>query len=234
MNLRITLDTPVPAGNLRLAFMRRTLQPELLDSLPPQHPDARHSRRDLRLINRIMGNHRWFEVTLPPLLRDGERVLELGAGTGELGCRLAAGGTRVDGLDLCPRPEAWPASEEWHQDDLLAFPGYDRCPVVIGNLIFHQFSTAQLAGLGGTLRRSARLIVACEPFRQRGFQALFATLAPVFGANRVTRHDARVSIAAGFRADELPAALGLNDKNWNYRCQTTALGAYRMVAIRRP
>jgi hypothetical protein len=233
MILRVTLDTRARAGNLRLVFMQRTLQPELLDSLPPDHPDARHSRRDLRLINRIMGNHRWFARTLPSLLRPGEQVLEIGSGTGELGVRLAANGVSMNGLDLCPRPADWPATGGWESGDLRSFAGYGRYPVIIGNLIFHQFSREDLTALGEKLRASARLIVACEPWRTRGHQTLFATLAPVFGANRVTRHDGRVSIGAGFQADELPRALGLDEQNWNYHCQITALGAYRMVAIRR-
>ena len=66
-----------------------------------------------------------------------------------------------------------------------------------------------------------------------GFLARLA-LQPLFGASHVTRHDAVVSIAAGFRAGELPELLGFDDGNWDYRCHTTALGAYRMVAIRRP
>jgi hypothetical protein len=214
--------------------MLRTLQPELLDSLPPDHPDAVRSRRDLVLINRIMGNHRWIARTLPPLLRPGERVLELGAGTGELGRRLAQRGLTTDGLDLAPRPAAAVFSGQWHQSDLLTFPGYARYPVVIGNLIFHQFSDAQLRQLGTQWRDTARLLVASEPWRRRRFQLLFRTLAPLFGASPVTRHDAVVSIAAGFRGGELPELLGLDDGNWDYRCHTTALGAYRMVAIRRP
>jgi len=213
--------------------MQRTLRPELLDHLPADHPDARHSRRDLRLINRIMGNHRWFERTLPALLRPGERGLEIGAGTGELGIRLAASGTVIGGLDLGPRPENWIASDNWHTGDLRTFGGYGCYPVIIGNLIFHQFSHEELAGLGRALRAEARLIVACEPLRSRFHQVLFAALAPVFGANRVTRHDGRVSIAAGFRADELPRALGLKEQDWDYRCRATVLGGYRMVALRR-
>ena len=214
--------------------MPRTLQPELLDSLPPDDPEARRSRRDLVLINRIMGNHRWIARTLPALLRPGERALEIGAGTGELGRRLARHGTVSDGLDLVPRPATAAPSVEWHQSDLLTFPGYARYPVIVGNLILHHFSDGQLRQLGARWRASARLVMACEPWRDRRWQILFKALAPLFGASHVTRHDAVVSIAAGFRAGELPELLGFDDGNWDYRCHTTALGAYRMVAIRRP
>jgi 2-polyprenyl-3-methyl-5-hydroxy-6-metoxy-1,4-benzoquinol methylase len=213
--------------------MLRTLKPELLDSLPPDHPDAQRSRRDLVLINRIMGNHRWIARTLPALVRPGERVLELGAGTGELGQRLARSGVISDGLDLVPRPDTAAPSAQWHQSDLLTFPDYLRYPTIVGNLILHHFSDDQLRQLGARLRESARLVIACEPWRDRRCQLLFKALAPLFGANHVTRHDAIVSIAAGFRAGELPEALGLDDGNWDYRCHMTALGAYRMVAIRR-
>src|SRR5580698_3898368 len=103
--------------------MQRQLQPEILDSLPHSHPDAAHNRRDLRIINRAMGNPRWFLRELPPLLRPGERVLELGAGTGDLGIALNALGIPVDGLDLWPRPAAWPAARAWHQADLKTFSG---------------------------------------------------------------------------------------------------------------
>jgi hypothetical protein len=212
---------------------QRTLQPELLDTLAPEHPDAQHSRRDLRLTNQIMGNYRWFSRTLPRVTRPGERAIELGAGTGELGARLAERGIVADGLDLWPRPRAWPSSREWHSADLRAFAGYARYPVILGNLIFHQFKDADLAVLGDQLRRTARVIVACEPMRRRISQTVFAKVGPLFGANPVTLHDAEVSIAAGFVDDELPRVLGLEASEWDCRCCTTVLGAYRMVAVRR-
>lgn len=214
--------------------MQRILQAELLDSLPPDHPDALHNRRDLRVINRVMGNYRWFARALPVLLRPGEAALELGAGDGTLGMQLAARGVPVDGLDLWPRPSAWPSVRAWHQADLRTFPDYHRYPVVAGNLIFHQFTEAELAVLGGILRQKARVIVACEPVRQRISQALLAVLGPLLGANAITRHDGRVSVAAGFRGDELPRALGLEPDAWEINLQETFLGALRMVAIRRP
>jgi hypothetical protein len=213
--------------------MQRILEPELLDSLTPEDPDARHSRRDLRLTNRIMGNDRWLTGTLRPLLKKGEVALELGAGTGELGRRLAANGVAADGIDLWPRPPHWPEARAWHVADLRSFPGYASYPVVFGNLIFHHLNGSELAELGAVLRRHARAIVACEPVRRRASQTLFAAIAPLLGANRVTLHDGRISIAAGFVGDELPRALGLPSAEWDCRCTSTLLGAYRMVAVRR-
>jgi hypothetical protein len=212
--------------------MQRELKPELLDSLPPDHPAARHNRRDLRVINRVLGNHRWLTRTLSREMQPGEPVLELGAGTGELGDNLARAGIATTGLDLWPRPAHWPAGRPWHRADLLTFDGYGAYPVIIGNLIFHQFTAGQLAALGEKLRRSARIILASEPLRRRGSQVLFAAVAPVFGANHVSLHDGHVSIAAGFLDDELPQMLGLTQPGWTWRCHSTMLGTYRMVAWR--
>ncbi len=212
--------------------MQRTLQPELLDSLPPGHPAAEQNRRDLRLTNAIVGNERWFARLLPRLRRAGESILEIGAGVGDLGLRLRRHGVPVDGLDLWPRPAAWPAERAWHVADLRAFPGYDRYAVIVGNLIFHQFKEAELADLGAKLR-GARVILASEPARRRVSQALFRTLGPLLGANYVSLHDAHVSIAAGFRDDELPRLLGLPPAEWDVSCHTTLLGVYRMIAVRR-
>jgi hypothetical protein len=212
--------------------MIRTLQPELLDALPPEHPDAQHSRRDLRIINRIVGNHRWIARKLPTLLRAPERVLEVGAGTGELGRQLAARSIAVDGLDLWPRPPHWPAARGWHVSDVRTFTRFADYAVIVGNLIFHQFTDGELYALGAKLRRTARVIVACEPARRRTSQALLRAFGPLLGANLVTRHDAHVSVAAGFRGDELPRILGLIGDDWSISCETTALGSYRMVALR--
>ncbi len=213
--------------------MTRTLTPELLDALPPQHPDALHSRRDLGWINWAMGNHRWFARTLPPLARAGELALELGAGTGELAARLARRGVAVDGLDFCPRPENFPVERTWLAGDLRTFAAYNRYAMVCGNLIFHHFSDAELAKIGAALRRSLRLILASEPTRSLRSQRLIAVLGRTLGASHVTLHDAHVSIAAGFVGDELPCLLGLAASEWDISCSTTFLGSYRMIARRR-
>ena len=217
------------AGHL----LKRSCEPELLDGLPFDHPDAVHSRRDLRIVNRFMRSARWFGRTLPGLMRPGEPVLEVGAGTGELGLLLNSRSVALDGLDLCPRPARWPAGRAWHRADLRTFPGYGAYPVVIGNLIFHQFSDPELAALGRTIRAGARLVVASEPLRSRLSQRMMAAVAPLLGANHVTLHDARVSIAAGFLGRELPEALGMDPALWEVTCSSALPGIYRMVALRR-
>lgn len=213
--------------------MLRHLQPELLDSLPVNHPDALHSRRDLVLVNRVMGNARWFRAALGARLHPGERVLELGAGTGELAQTLRSVAPLIDGMDRVPAPLAWPAPSRWHQADIEQFTGWHDYPVVMGNLILHHLTDAALRTLGMALTQHARLLVFNEPTRKRHIQQFWAIAAPLAGANPVTRHDGYVSIGAGFCADELPHHLGLDPVHWDWRVTTTWLGAYRLIAERR-
>jgi hypothetical protein len=213
--------------------MKRTLTPEILDSLSPDDAGARHSRRDLRIFNAVLGGSRWLRRIVPPLLHPGGRMLEIGAGTGELGASLARRGFVPDGLDVVPRPPEWPAAARWHQTDVLAFDDWRDYEVVIGNLFFHHFDAAALRTLGGRMAAHVRVIVACEPARRRIFQRLFAVLCLLVGANGVSRHDGRVSIEAGFLGNELPERLGLDPEFWHWKVTATLSGTYRLVATRR-
>lgn len=208
----------------------RRCAPEILDSLPASSPDAQHSRRDLRRLNALMGNFAWFERVLLDRVAPREHILELGAGGGELGARLATRGLRVAAVDRAPRPEHWPAAAAWHGDDIADFDRWADYPVVIGNLIFHHFDAAALRQLGQRLDAHARLIVASEPHRCGVARGLFSAACTLIGANRVTRHDGRVSIDAGFRDEELVAALGLRPSRWRWCVHPTFRGAYRLIA----
>jgi hypothetical protein len=208
------------------------LTPEILDSLPPEDCGARHSRRDLRIFNAVLGGTRWIRRMVPALLHPGEHMREIGAGTGELGATLSRQGVMSEGLDRGPRPVAWPAMTRRHQTDVMAFDGWKDYEVVIGNLIFHHFDAETLRTLGGRMAEHARVIVTCEPTRRRIFQRLFAMLCVLAGANHVSRHDGRMSIEAGFLGDELPGLLGLAPAIWGWKVATTLRGTYQMVAQR--
>lgn len=184
-----------------------------------------------------MGNHDWFTRVLADVLRPGDAALELGAGDGALALRLRGAGFAVDGLDRCPAPPgwfAWPATARWHRADLRAFAGWAAYPAVLGNLVLHHLADEELARLGETLDRHARLLVFNEPLRHARSRLLWTLLAPLGGAGPVTRHDGRISIEAGFRGDELPRALGLDPARWAWSVSETFLGACRVVAIRHP
>ncbi len=213
----------------------RVVQPEILDGLAPDCPEAVASRRDLRVINRLMGGERWIARELRALRRPGERVLEVGAGDGTLARVVGdVAGSELAGLDLAPRPAAWPAEAGWHQADVLSFDGWAGYPVVVANLFLHHFSTQGLEDIGAELNRHTRVILISEPLRARRSAGMFRLLCPLISAHPVTRHDGRVSIEAGFRGTELPDLLGLDPARWGTTVEETTLAGYRLKAERRP
>lgn len=215
--------------------MLRTLHAEILDTLPADSGDAIASRRDLILINRMMRNQRWMDQALHTHAGRSDRVLELGAGAGDFGCWLRANRDgpcpKMCGLDLAPRPLGWPDEWSWEQYDLVSFPGYSNFDVVIANLTLHHFDADALATLGQQLRSGPRIVLACEPARKL-LHLWQSQLLRFCGVNYVTRHDAPVSVRAGFRQFELPQLLGLSAPKWRASVAETWRGAYRMIAVK--
>ncbi len=212
--------------------MRRLLTPEILDSIPPEHPDAVASRRDLRWIDRAMGNSRWLTRELREGPHPPGRCIELGAGEGCLAGLLSiqAGVEHYLAVDLAPPPEALPERIEWIQGDLLECTGYGQADTMIASLVLHHLDSESLSALARKIRNSSiRQILAAEPHRTRRHQHL-ARAGRWIGFNRVTLHDAPASVAAGFRGDELPEALTLSATEWDISVSTTITGAYRMAA----
>ena len=64
--------------------MNRVVTDEMLDHLPPEAPEAIHSRRDLRRVNFWMGHGPRMKRALRTLFREKppRRLAELGAGDG--------------------------------------------------------------------------------------------------------------------------------------------------------
>jgi hypothetical protein len=210
--------------------VRRRLEPELLDELPPEDPRAIRSRRDLQRINWFMGNARLLAALLLAELPDQPRsIVELGSGDGTLMLDLArrlvprwSGPVRLQLLDRQPvvRPATLQsfASLGWHaevlQCDLRDWVSRDQdkpCDLILANLFLLHFSEDELRSHFAAFARLAPAFASCDPRRWR--PALVTTrLLWAIGCNRVTRHDAIASVRAGFRHSELsalwPAASG--------------------------
>ncbi len=213
----------------------RVIRPEILDSLPEGHPDAVRNRKDIFLLGKLSGNYRHAVRLLREHHQPGDRILEIGAGTGELGkvigrkTRRLATGLDYTGLDLWQRPHIWPQGWNWWQGDLLDFDGYSDYNVLMGNFILHQFDNPTLSSLFERIRKHYRLIIFCETARHL-LHVWQLRLAYLLGINYVTRHDGKASIEAGFKAQELPSILGLQNDNWTVKDGTTCMGCYWMVA----
>lgn len=201
--------------------MKRVVEAELLDVLAADDPRARRSRRDLRLINALMGNERWI---LRQNLDGG--LVELGAGEGGLTRKLAGKG-KVTGLDLQKRPKG--LDLPWVAGDLFETLPSVTGDTVVANLILHHFEDEDLARLGQLMRGRRRLVVV-EPWRSRLSLVEGGLLWPLI--NGVTRHDMMTSIRAGFRKGELPRLLRLGD-DWQWREELSLLGGIRVLAWRR-
>ncbi|MBL9116142.1 MAG: hypothetical protein JNJ83_14135 [Verrucomicrobiaceae bacterium] len=194
----------------------RFVEPEQLDHLPADHPEAVRSRRDLRIINAMLGTRRWLEKRIPV----GAAVLELGAGDGSM-CR----GSSWTGLDLAPRPIDLPQACSWVQGDMFDASNWPKVGVIVANLFLHHFNEDQLQWLGQQIRRSCGLFLACEPRRHPLPMASGALLATLCDFSPVTWNDMMISIRAGFRGAELADALGFNS---GFRVSETLLGSYRL------
>lgn len=206
--------------------MKREVLPEILDELDGGDPRAIRSRRDLRLINALMGNERWIERTLKRA--PGEKVAELGAGRGELLNRMAGKGWSCRGYDLQPEPNGLVEGASWSAGDFFESLPREAAPVIVGSLILHHFQDEQLQQMGEVLR-DRRLLVFAEPLRSPLALAEGYALFPF--VNDVTRHDMMVSIRAGFVKGELARKLGLLE-GWNWTEKATLRGGLRSVAVR--
>lgn len=204
--------------------MRRIVEPEILDDLPSTDRRAIHSRGDLRRLNWIMGHAGILSRALQCLGRElalrsrSLRLVELGAGDGTLLLRIARQGaaqgltaqvTLVDRQNLVSaetRDEFlaldWPI--QFVEADV--FDWLQRPPVVVdlmfANLFLHHFEAPQLTTLMVGAAARTNWFIACEP-RRSPLALVASRCLGLLGCNGVTRHDAVVSVRAGFKGREL-------------------------------
>jgi hypothetical protein len=232
------------------SFMERVVQPELLDILPARDGSALRSRRDIGRLNSLMGHPRLMAMAVEQSWRgkDRRRIVELGAGDGRFLSSVArrmrskssgVHATLVDRLDVLePATRDEFASLGWQIDLAIAdatewLSGGDPFAggTIIANLFLHQFTDAQLSEMLGLAARSADSIIALEPRRSRlsRFCGCFLGLA---GCSRVTRHDGRISIRAGFTGREL-SALWRGGGDWDLAERPVGWFSHLFIAWRK-
>jgi hypothetical protein len=209
--------------------MRREIRPEILDSLPAGNPHAIQSRRDLRKVNAFMGHAGVITRALQESRSLPRTIVELGAGDGSLllkvARRLPRPQTRVRAVlvdfnpsvsaDTCAAFRTLGWDIETRKSDVFEWllrADVERADVTIANLFLHHFRDAELTTLFAAASRQTSRFVACEPRRSAASLA-GASLLILIGCNTVTRHDATISVRAGFDDREL-SALWPNEQGW--------------------
>lgn len=195
--------------------MGRMLTSELLDTLSPNDPRALRSRRDLVLINAVMGQSTIMAQALAPFATP-KLIADLGGGDGRFLLRVAKRlakhwpGVTVMIADrraiVSVETRASFARLGWRCEnltgDVLDTLSLIKPDIITANLFLHHLDDVALARLLGLVARQAKGFVACEP-RRSTFALLGARMVFALGANEVTRHDAVASVRAGFCGREL-------------------------------
>lgn len=186
--------------------MKRIVEPEILDDLAPDDPNAVRSRKDLRLINRFMAGEAWILKQVSNM-KNVRRIVELGAGDGQLSNALKSQQSEcvVVALDLVPRPKSAADGVIWESVSVLDYDGYDEHCIVVANLFIHHLQDSELRSLGEKLK-DVRAVVFAEPHRKKSALCMGRLIFPV--VNHVTRHDMITSIKAGFVRGEIEGLLG--------------------------
>ena len=224
---------------------RRHVEREWLDDLPQDDPRAKRSRRDLRTVNRIMGHAALLGGALARNLRTATpRIAELGAGDGTLLLRALRKAREVQRAEIV-LVDSQPAvgteviaeyRRRGHRltiaaSDAAAWLGAQRASydVIIANLFLHHLEPHALETLFALAAARTSIFIACEPWRARLPLAASHMLGLV-GCNDVTRHDAVVSVRAGFRAREL-SAIWPSGKEWTLTERSAGLFSHLFVAV---
>jgi hypothetical protein len=227
----------------------RCVEPEWLDELSPEDPRAIRSRHDMQRVNRWMQQVGIMQRALTGSCGQiAPRVLlELGAGDGtfmlKLARRLAQHWKNVkvvllDRQNIVSHEtrEGFKALE-WEVEtttadvfDFLEQAKHQAVDVITANLFLHHFQHERLTQLLLQAARITDLFVACEP-RRAALALTGSRLLWAIGCNQVSRHDAVVSVRAGFAGQEL-STLWPEQTNWRLREQAAGLFTHCFVAHR--
>jgi SAM-dependent methyltransferase len=211
------------SGPSRFSRERRRALEHLDQASPAERIEMERSYRDLETISRLPGQFRPLKRAVERLLAEsgwsgaqGRRleILELGAGTGAVGLRLARGlakkGHKVDLLSTDLRPDFLPRAREGsgvllktQKLDALRDP-LPQADIIVANLLVHHFETKDAASVLSRMESAGRLGgVVFDLDRNLFAFTLLRFFFPLWARSPMTVADALLSVQQAFRADEI-------------------------------
>jgi 2-polyprenyl-3-methyl-5-hydroxy-6-metoxy-1,4-benzoquinol methylase len=186
----------------------RVLKPEILDTLPPDSPDARASLADLVRINKYWGGLGTLRKLLDQTIGPDETFsfLDVGAASGDMGQEVQRlrSRARVTSLDYLASHLAGGQGSRVAADAFaLPFPekSFDY---VFSSLFLHHFSDENVVRLLAEAGRVARKkVLTIDLWRLPIPYYFIGYTKPLFGWHPVSVHDGKISVEAAFKPREL-------------------------------
>ncbi|MDQ6631589.1 MAG: class I SAM-dependent methyltransferase [Verrucomicrobiota bacterium] len=225
--------------------MNRILEPEWLDELLPNEPRAERSRRDLQRVNLWMGHLGIMQRNLKNSFPENppQRIVEIGAGDGTFMLRVAQHFSQWKKIEvtlvdrqniISEKTRAGFGALGWNVKIITEdiFDGrLGECDCLMANLFLHHFSEKQLSALFEKVAAQTNFFLACEP-RRSDFALAASRMIGLIGCNAVTRHDAIISVRAGFSNSEL-SNLWPKTKDWTLQENRAGMFSHNFVAKRK-
>jgi ubiquinone/menaquinone biosynthesis C-methylase UbiE len=205
-------------------MQRAAATPELLDGPLEDLPELRGNLRDLRRINRLLGGTTLSRQAVDRLVgaNPGRSIRLLDVGTGSADIALALRLTGIDGwpieaVAVDNRPEIIAAARSLHPTldtdggiqlclaDGRELPFADGAfDVAHASLVVHHLEPDEAVAFLAELRRVSRAgVVVNDLIRGWWFWAFAWTGSRLMSRNRLTRHDAPLSVRRAYTVDEL-------------------------------
>nr|CAA9258847.1 hypothetical protein AVDCRST_MAG63-2390 [uncultured Armatimonadetes bacterium] len=231
----------------------RVQQPELIDSVEPPEHDFAAAFGDIARVNRFLGGTRAVVGALDGIfgsLAPSSRpvtMLDLATGSADIPraiVRAARRGrwgdrtVRVTAADNHPKVlalarrlcQGYPEITVEHADVFALPHADDAFDIVLCSMAFHHFATDGCVHVLREMERIARVgFVVNDLVRDRTARRLIWGLTRLLGANRLTRHDAPLSV---LRAFTLPEYEQMVREAGISGCTVRAVPFYRAVIVR--
>jgi len=209
--------------------MKRLISPELLDSVGPEFPteELRRNLGHIRIVNRFLGGTRASLAHIRRLASSAGlktlSVLDIGTGSADIPlsitgwCRLAGIEVRVVCLDISDRILGEAVLHAGHDKDVSFVLG-DGLRLPFGDAAFdiahtchtlHHLTDEEATGFISEMNRVSRAgFVANDLVRSRAAEMLITAITRVSTRNRLTLHDAPMSVRRAFLPGELSGLAG--------------------------
>lgn len=201
----------------------RSKQQEFMDDLDFNGSEMKNVLNDLKIVNKFLGGNNITIDGMQELLRDHPRnktivVLDIGCGDGELLRQCCDFGKRNDfdfkciGLDFNSNilEEAknkcldYPKITFQKVDVFLDIESIPNCDIALCTLFLHHFDNDKIENLLKCFLEKADLgIIVNDLQRNKHAFKLFKKFSKLFLKTETARHDGLVSVARGFKKNEL-------------------------------